>query len=428
MDNRYLISDTLSAKDLLNFKRYVNPLIGILENFRTQTPFTIGVFGPWGTGKSTLMEYIDQQLAQSVEVEFHRVHFNPWIYRKERNLIVPLLHSIQDDLEKSLDNRIIEAAKKIGSVLTRVGAALLLKTVTANQVTLEDLEKQEEIYLKQYKRAKSEIRNLRNELQAIVNEITVNGQSTGDRQAGRVIFFIDDLDRCEPDQIVALMESLKLFLDLEYCFFIIALDEEVIHRAIQIKYATFNFTPERKNQIGREYLEKMIQLPLYLYPLSEGEIREYLNGLELPPLAAGHTELFSGILVPNPRKIKRILNLFLLNLGVLENNPVLRNRIDDSVLARLISVQVQDFDLYRAILKHQDLPEYLSRVYRNELQLNNQAAWAALDTRRDEVMQLCKNYHRPNSWMERVFKPANSFPARDRIGDYFNMIGNVVRE
>lgn len=428
MNNIYLISDTLSTKDLLNFKRYVSPLIEILENSKTQTPFTIGIFGPWGTGKSTLMEYVDQQLAKSVDVEFYRIRFNPWIYRREENLIVPLLHSIQDDLEENLDVRLKESAKRIGTVLARVGAALLLKTVTANQVTLDDLEKQEEVYLRQYKRAKSEVKKLRNELQAVINEITNNGQATGDRQAGRVIFFIDDLDRCEPDQIVALMEALKLFLDLEYCFFVIALDEEVIHRAIQIKYATFNFSEERKNQIGREYLEKMIQLPLFLYPLSENEIKEYLNGLELPPAAAKHSELFSGILVPNPRKIKRILNLFLLNLGVLDNNAALRDRVNQSILARLISVQVQDFDLYRAILKHNDLPDYLSRVYRNELQLNNQAAWAALDTRRDEVMRLCANYHRPNSWIERVFKPQGSFPSSDRMGDYFNMIGHVVRE
>jgi predicted KAP-like P-loop ATPase len=317
MDNIYLISDTTSANDLLNFKRYVSPLIQILENFETQTPFTIGIFGPWGTGKSTLIEYIDQKLTQSVDVQFYRIRFNPWIYRSEKNLIVPLLHAIQDDLENSLDVRIVQAAKKIGTVLARVGAALLLKTATASQVTLEDLEKQEQVYLKQYRWAKSEIRNLRNELQVVINEITNDGQSTGDRQAGRIIFFIDDLDRCEPDQIVALMESIKLFLDLKYCFFMIALDEEVIHRAIQIKYASFNFSNERKNQIGREYLEKMIQLPLYLYPLSESEVKEYLDGLDLPPSTKNHADLFAGILFPNPRKIKRILNLFLLNLGVL---------------------------------------------------------------------------------------------------------------
>lgn len=338
------------------------------------------------------------------------------------------MHTIQDDLEKSPDNRVVEAAKKIGSVLARVGAALLLKTVTASQVTLEDLEKQEQVYMDQYKRAKSEIRNLRNELQNLINEITNDGQSIGDTQAGRVIFFVDDLDRCEPDQIVALMEAIKLFLDLKYCFFMIALDEEVIHRAIQIKYASFSFSEERKNQIGREYLEKMIQLPLYLYPLSEKEVKEYLDGLSLPQAISNQAQLFAGILLPNPRKVKRILNLFLLNLGVLQNNQALSNQLNRDVLARLIVIQVQDYDLYSAVLKHKDLPEYLSKVYRNELQTSNTAAWAALDTRREEVIKLCVRYHRPNSWLEKLFAPANSFPPADQLGEYFNMLGRVVRE
>jgi hypothetical protein len=98
------------------------------------------------------------------------------------------------------------------------------------------------------------------------------------------------------------------------------------------------------------------------------------------------------------------------------------------VLARLITIQVQDFDLYAAILKHKDLPEYLSKVYRNELQTDNPAAWAALGTRRDEVIKLCEQYYRPSSWLERVFGPKDSFPPKDKMGDYFNMIGHVVRE
>jgi hypothetical protein len=426
MTEIHLISDTTSDQDLLNFKRYVDPLIQILENRQTQTPFSIGVFGPWGSGKSTLIDYLDRQLAKSIDIEFYRIKFNPWIYRSERNLIVPLLHTIQDDLAHSLDQRIVAAAKKIGTVLARVGAALFLKTVTANQITLEDVEKQEKVYMEQYRRAKSEIRNLRSQLQEIVDDITNRGQSTADRQAGRVIFFIDDLDRCQPDQIVALLEAIKLFLDLKHCFFIIALDEEVIHRAIQIKYNEFHFSEERKNQIGREYLEKMIQLPLYLYPLSEGEMKEYLDGLALPVSIADQISLFARILLPNPRKVKRILNLFLLNLGVLKTNAELVKQLDLEVLARLITIQVQDYDLYAAILKHKDLPLYLSRVYRNELQFTDRTQWSKLGPRRDEVLELCQRYHRPDTWLERTFA-RDAFPQPEQLEKYFNMLGQVVR-
>ncbi|HEV2800389.1 MAG TPA: P-loop NTPase fold protein [Pyrinomonadaceae bacterium] len=428
MNDIYMINDSTSSEDLLNFKRYLSPLMGILTNPKTETPFTIGVFGPWGSGKSTLIDFIDTQLRESPEVEFFRIKFNPWLYRDEKNLIVPLLHTLQDTLDESLDHRIVESAKKIGTVLTRIGAALFLKTVTANQITLDDVEKQEKVYLDQYRRAQSEIRGLRTQLQKVVDEVTNKGRSTGDRVAGRMVFFIDDLDRCEPDQIVALLESIKLFLDLKYCFFILALDEEVIHRAIQIKYADFDFIDTRKSQIGQQYLEKMIQLPLYLYPLTERDLEDYLGGLELPLQVKNQIKLFSEIMLPNPRKIKRIVNLFLLNYAVLQNNDVLSRQINNiAALARLIVLQVQDYDLYKDILANKEVPEYLSKVYRGEISINDETAWAGLKERREVVRNICKEYNRPGTWIERVFKPDNAFPKSNEIGQYFNMLGRGER-
>jgi predicted KAP-like P-loop ATPase len=272
----YMINDTPapSDQDLLHFERYVAPLFQIITNPQSQTPFTIGIFGPWGSGKSTLIQHLDEKLKERKDgFEFFRIIFNPWIYREDKNLIVPLLHTIQDSLAQDPRERFVDSATKIGNVLARIGAALLLKTVTANQITLKDIEDQGKPYMEQHRHAKSVIRNLRKELQGVINEITKNGES------GRVVFFIDDLDRCEPDQIIGLLESIKLFLDLKHCFFILALDDEVIHRGIQIKYANFEFVKARKERIGQEYLEKMIQLPLYLYPLSESEVENYLNQL-----------------------------------------------------------------------------------------------------------------------------------------------------
>lgn len=420
MNDIYMMSDTPSTKDLLHFERYVDALVQIITNPQSQTPFTIGIFGPWGSGKSTLIQYLDEKLEEKRNnLEFFRIQFNPWVYREDKNLIVPLLHTIQDSLDQDPRNHIVESAKKIGTVLTRLGAALLLKTVTANQVTLKDLEEQEKVYMEQHQRAKSVMRTLRKELQGIINEITGNGND------GRVVFFIDDLDRCEADQIVALLESIKLFLDLKHCFFVLALDEEVVHRGIQIKYADFEFLDDRQDQIGREYLEKMIQLPLYLYPLSENEVEDYLKRLSLPQPVMEHAKLFAEIMRPNPRKIKRILNLFLLNLAVVEKDKSLRERIKNDALARLIVIQVQDYDLYLNILRNKDFPEYLSKVYRSEIMLTTDSDWANLRERRGIIHDLCKDYYRPASWIERIFKPKDALPQADEMMLYFNMLGRA---
>src|SRR5690349_19168436 len=84
--------------DLLNFRRYVDPLISILTSENPQTPFTIGIFGPWGGGKSSLLMMLKERLETDYPEEFVCVDFNPWIYRNEPNLLVPLLHTLNDTL------------------------------------------------------------------------------------------------------------------------------------------------------------------------------------------------------------------------------------------------------------------------------------------------------------------------------------------
>src|SRR5262245_58371627 len=72
--------------DRLSVGRYVDPLISVLTDPDQQTPFTVGVFGPWGSGKSSLLRMLNERLKRDYSERFVRVWFNPWIYRGEANL------------------------------------------------------------------------------------------------------------------------------------------------------------------------------------------------------------------------------------------------------------------------------------------------------------------------------------------------------
>src|SRR5262249_8124934 len=100
--------------DLLNFRRYLDVLTAVLTEPRADTPFTAGVFGSWGSGKSTLLAMLDDHLETHHPDRFVRVHFNPWIYRGEPNMLVPLLHTLHDTLRSDPEERFAESAKKIG--------------------------------------------------------------------------------------------------------------------------------------------------------------------------------------------------------------------------------------------------------------------------------------------------------------------------
>jgi len=138
------------------------------------------------------------------------------------------------------------------------------------------------------------------------------------KQEGRVVFFVDDLDRIPPFQAVTLLETIKIFLNVHNVVFVLALDYEVVERGLKEK---FNIDPRELG--GRSFFDKLIQLPFSI-PVGSYKVRDYLRSslVEL-----GYLDILEGEglgqIVPlversvgrNPRAIKRILNsLHLLRL------------------------------------------------------------------------------------------------------------------
>jgi len=55
-------------------------------------------------------------------------------------------------------------------------------------------------------------------------------------EKGRLVVFIDDLDRCLPEGEITVLESLKLFLDKSQCVFVIGLDQIALAETIKTVY------------------------------------------------------------------------------------------------------------------------------------------------------------------------------------------------
>jgi Cdc6-like AAA superfamily ATPase len=90
---RRLLLDLPSVDPALNFSRIAEALADIIV--RSEPHFALGLFGGWGSGKTTLMRAIEQRLRRSNVV---CVQFNAWRYEKEEHLLIPLLDTIRDAL------------------------------------------------------------------------------------------------------------------------------------------------------------------------------------------------------------------------------------------------------------------------------------------------------------------------------------------
>jgi|GEM_PF-1251718 len=399
--------------DKLSFHRYVDPIISILTDPEQQTPFTVGVFGPWGSGKSSLLQMIHERLEKDHPERFVRVWFNPWAYRGEENLLVALLHTLRDALEQDLNKRFAESSKKIGEVLLRLGADLLLKTTTAGIVSAEALEKLEKQYLERRSIVESTMRNLHRTLQKESDKIYENG--------AQLVLLVDDLDRCEPDQIITLLDSIKLFLNIKHVFVFLAVDREVVHRGIQIRYDKFKFAAGRDQTVGYEYLEKMVQLPVELFPLSSAQIKD-LSMVMVPGSELEHAqvrEVVEKVALPNPRKIKRLLNIFAVLRALMRRDSDLE-KMDPLMVLRLVALQVQYPELYWDIVRMPSGLEVLEKSYAATFK---DADFQAYGNLQEPLKAFCVKYYQPGSALARIFDGSDFCRIKAQLPFYLSMLG-----
>lgn len=401
--------------DKLTFSRYVDPLISVLTDDEQQTPFTIGVFGPWGSGKSSLLRMISDELEQKHPDEFVCVRFNPWVYRGEPNILVPLLHTLRDTLAQDSSKRFVASVKRIGEVLVNLAADVFLKAVTADSVSLEKLEELEQKYIERRFLVESTMRNLHETLKDQVAAIRGSG-------ARRIVLLVDDLDRCEPDQIISLLDSVKLFLDLEHVFVILAVDREVVRRGIQVRYKDFKFSLGRDEIVGHEYLEKMVQLPIELFPLDVKQVEELIESM----LAGDdHKEvrgLLKKVVLPNARKIKRLVNTYAFVRSLMLADGTLKS-LDRLIVLRLIALQVQNPELYWEAVRLPSALEALEKTYDGTFKSASDYGVYPVSIR-EPIQKLCERYYQPASALSFIFEKSTFSKIEPKLmSQYLSMLG-----
>lgn len=405
------------SQDRLGFDRYVNALTEIIMNDDTETPFTIGVFGGWGCGKSSLLEMIAEKLRSDYGDKVVLVHFNPWIHRREPNMLVPLLHTLQDTLHQDRKARFTESARRLGEVLTKLSVNVLLGKLSGGAVSLKQIDELAKAYTEERGQVESETRNLRATLQAQANSIQEKG--------ARLIFFIDDLDRCEPSEIIDVLESIKLFLDLRNVFIILAIAKDVVDRGVATKYREFGFAPQKVAAIGDEYLDKMIQLPLNVLPIDASIIREFMRGFDLPESVSKQINLLQHIVSPNPRKIKRILNMCTVTYTIIDRSANLADLRPD-LIARLVVLRIQSLELYQEITTRPELLLALELTYKGHLDAEQPegfvARYGSVDA--EKIRQQVKSFYGSQDYLRHLFKDSTFTDVPEDLRLYLTMLGS----
>ncbi|WEK54348.1 MAG: P-loop NTPase fold protein [Candidatus Cohnella colombiensis] len=141
----------------------------------------------------------------------------------------------------------------------------------------------------------------------------------------KIVTIIDDLDRLGLDKIVEALDSIKAFVNLPNCVFIVPFDDEIIKSALEKR---------RETQFGEDcdvieselILDKLFQFKIYLPPLLKYDIKQFTMSLikrEIPDFIIDFCpeetfdRLVSRIIihsdVTTPRQVKKLVNGFVNN-------------------------------------------------------------------------------------------------------------------
>ena len=285
-------SDTESKEDYLNFGEVSQIVTEILET-EAMLPVSIGVFGNWGAGKSSLLNLIEQQIKSD---EWIVIKFDAWLYQGFDDARAALLEVIASHLIQAAknDKTIWEKSKNLFARidglrlagLVAEGAALaaglptfglVSKIFGTAQNALDGI--QDETESKQVVETVKEIvdseKNLikSKEQQTPPKQIDEFRKEYGEilqKLGKKLVIVIDNLDRCLPANAIQTLEAIRLFLFLNRTAFIIAADEEMIRHSVAEHYKDLSY----RHQI--DYLDKLIQIPIRVPKAGVLEIRAYL--------------------------------------------------------------------------------------------------------------------------------------------------------
>ncbi|WP_199932131.1 MULTISPECIES: KAP family NTPase [unclassified Stenotrophomonas] len=324
--------------DRFNRAPFASRLAQTLAQRADPSSIVVGLYGPWGDGKTSVLEMMGEALKDYPRVIL--VRFNPWHFQSQDALLRGFFATLAEAMDESLPNK----KEKVGELLKQYGGLLSLANVTfAGAVQISPGEAARSV-------GESLSTVSLEELRSRIDRML--GQSNR-----RLVVLVDDIDRLDREETHAIFKLVKLSASFKHTSYVLAFDDDVVAAALGERYG------EGGAKGGRAFLEKIVQVPLNLPPADTNSLR--LIALEGVQRAVDQTGIvltqsqvdafirhFDDVIAPalgTPRKAKLLSNALLFAL------PILKGEVNTVDLMLIEGVRVIYPGLYAAIRSNRDL-------------------------------------------------------------------------
>ncbi len=354
-----MLNDEWTLRDNLGHQNLVDNLITHISTITP--PFTLGIYGGWGSGKTSLMKQVfyriggktksflfpflgneekeeinceNQEIIDQIKAKlnYEAIWFNPWKHEIEANPLLGLLHEIREHF--NLYTKSSAEAKKLATVTVRTGIDILTSTIKEfSKIDLHtsNIEKYGEKYENNNFETKSTTQNFRIIFESSIKKLIGKNK--------KLVIFIDDLDRCTDSTIIKLLEGIKLYLSTSNCIFIFGMDQTNVLKAL------------KNNNINEEYLDKLFQSIIRI-PMSKNYEKFFMDTIisnHFDDCLNDNTQkdsfikILISILEKNPRKIKNFMNSMRFYWNMKKNNDL---DIEIFVLFHYLRINYEDILIY----------------------------------------------------------------------------------
>ena len=365
---RFLSDRPLDADEEMRFGH-----LGLVDTLKDivstcPTPFTIGVFGKWGTGKTTILDSLKRKFHAS---EIAVVIIDAWKHEGDalrRTFLQDTISQLQEKqdekqylskevklsknlrvpISRTFHSKITSSSIKwpLGIVITAliiVGVLIdhfspnnfgtYLSTVLGGGLVVGIL-----LWLLQQSVTTETVTKMTDRFQDPQEfEIEFNKKIIGKVEAEKLLVIIDNLDRVSCDKAIELLSTIKTFLEQDKCVFLIACDAEAIKRHLE---GLYGLNSENSGGVSRfdgdEYLRKFFNSYLIIPEFIDTELYTYTEKLlnesnlhthDRPDVAYIITKAFRD----NPRQIKQFINTLISHLLLAEHRETSQELPKDTI-------------------------------------------------------------------------------------------------
>ncbi len=243
--------------DTLNRASFANQLAQTIMSYDQDSSFTIGLYGEWGSGKTSVINMLEESLNLLSAKEEDKpvvLRFNPWLFSDQTQLITQFFKQLSAKFSSSNASKV----KIIGEAMETFGGALafttLIPPIGAIGTIVSALTKDFGKGLRKYADGKNtNIQKLKNDVVDLLK-----------RAKAKTIIIIDDIDRLSNEEIRSVFQLIKSIADFPNTIYVLAFDFEIVSNALK----------GIQECDGAKYLEKIVQVPFHLPNITEQQLTQ----------------------------------------------------------------------------------------------------------------------------------------------------------